>query len=393
MDLPVKKIAVLGEGITGKAVRAALTRWGVSEYPAEDADWIVASPGIPPANYPRVKGEIISDIELAYRVMFHVKPTPKLIGITGTNGKSTVTAMIGHILDCPTAGNIGIPLINFIGKSHPFIAVEISSYQLESCTTFTPEIALFLNLTPDHLERHKTLENYGKIKAKICKNQSPSHHLICGEDPIMLSTITSCHAQRQYLSNAHPLFKEINLPHLVGNHNRLNALAALLACLATNTISLAEILEKLSSFKPLEHRLEWVKTWKNIDFYNDSKGTNPDATLIALSAFTSPIHLLLGGKDKGLPLDNFVETLTPLVSSVALYGEIAPRLKTIINTISPNLKFSEHLTLTEATQACVARANPQEIILLSPACSSFDQFNNFEERGIFFKNLIHSIYV
>ena len=166
-------IAILGEGITAKSVSAFCKTHAIDIVSPEEADLVIASPGIPPKEYPRVKAEIISDIEWAYRLFQESAHPPKLIAVTGTNGKSTVTAMIAHILDAPYAGNIGIPLINYVGleQEFPCIVVEVSSYQLESCVRFKPDISILLNITEDHMTRHGSMEEYSKQKAKVCMNQ------------------------------------------------------------------------------------------------------------------------------------------------------------------------------------------------------------------------------
>jgi UDP-N-acetylmuramoylalanine--D-glutamate ligase len=375
-------------------VRDTLASLSIPEVSHETAEWLVVSPGIPPEKYPNVKAEYISEIELAYRLWQKRPRQPTLIAVTGTNGKSTVTSMIAHILDCPALGNIGVPYITTLSatceeKPPPFLALELSSYQLETCVDFHPKVALILNLTPDHLERHKTMEAYMAAKAKIGENQTPQDVLILGESDLIAAHTESISAQKITLSSHHPYWEKIQIP-LAGDHNRLNALAAILACEAVG-VPWQVSLEKLGHFTALEHRLEWVKTLKDRAIYNDSKGTNPDSTQIAIQAFDQPIHLILGGKDKGLNLKDFQRGLPHHVKSIAVYGEIAPRFTQEMQVSAPHIPISTHAYLQEALMASLANSRGGDVILFSPACSSFDQFQNFEHRGAVFKSLVNAL--
>lgn len=388
-----QKIGILGDGITGKAVKTCLESLGISPCPPEDAQWLIASPGIPPQQFPKINGEIISEIELAYR-LFHRKPSPpKLIGITGTNGKSTVTAMLAHCLGCPAAGNFGVPLVNYTHDQEPpkIIAVELSSYQLETCNTFHPEIAIILNLTPDHLERHKTMEGYLNAKLKLIQNLTEKDTLIIGNDPTIIAATAHSPANRIILTRNHPNWTKVQFPNLIGDHNYENALATLIAA-TTSGFPESEILTKLATFPGLEHRIERIDDLKQRPCYNDSKSTNPDATLIAISAFKNPTHLILGGKDKGLDLKDFLTHVIQKTKSVTLFGEIANRIYTIAKPLCPpNFPLSIHTTLDEALDKSLKNSKPGETILFSPACSSFDQFQNFEDRGQKFKIMVKKL--
>lgn len=388
----MKKIAILGEGVTGKAIAKKLPEIGLIQTSIEEADLIVTSPGIPPNQFPQTSKEIISEIEFAYR-WFQTQPKPPvIIGITGTNGKSTVTALLAHILDAPSLGNIGIPLVSFLGQEAPVLVVELSSYQLECCTQFRPDIGVILNITPDHLERHGTMEAYAAQKAKLFQSQTHSDTLIYNEaDPLLLSLVADAQSQKIAFSRHHPLWEHLNHLPIVGDHNKLNALAAFLAAEAYGMKAEA-ISPKLFTFKPLEHRIEPVVVWKNRSFYNDSKGTNPDSTMVAVKAFSDPVHLILGGKDKGLELDEFLNFLTTHVNSVCVYGEIGPRVFQALQAMAPGYPTYLFSELNQALEKSVSLSQEGEVILFSPACSSFDQFRDFNHRGDVFKFLVGQAY-
>ncbi len=411
MSVP-ERIAVVGTGVTAKAVREKLAVLGIVEGDVSESPWVVVSPGIPPEKFPETSGEIISEIELAYRLLQAqdgddfpgdvsklIFRKPVLIGITGTNGKSTVTAMIAHILGCPTAGNFGTPLVHFVGCGYPVIVVELSSYQLETCRQFRPNVGVILNLTPDHLEWHHSMAAYTKAKAKIGQAMTPGDLLILPEgDLIFTSYLTACQAKREAYGLSHPAVERLRSIQAaspaaawVGAHNVLNAVAAFMACRALGCDENI-IFNKLLTYLGLEHRIEWVLDWEGRRFFNDSKGTNPDSTLVAADAFEAPIRLLLGGKDKGLPLTDFLKALQTKVASVVVYGEIADRVMQEARAISGAYPILQVVTMAEAVSASVAVSAPGDVILLSPACSSFDQFKDFEERGRIFKDLVKGQY-
>jgi len=392
MAYPFSKIAMLGQGITAKAVLEKLPELNLEHSSVEKCDLIVASPGIPPSQYPNTDIPIISEIEFAYRLFQNQNTAPYLIGITGTNGKSTVTALTSRMLDIPYAGNIGVPLISFVNQTHKAIVVELSSYQLERCTTFRPNIGVLLNLTPDHLERHGTMDAYLNAKWNLFQSQTSTDWALLGDDPLFFKKQNSLKAQVLILNANNsdwPLTK--NLP-LVGHHNQLNALAAIKIAKIYG-LSEAKIIEKLQSFQGLEHRIEFVLHSAWGWFYNDSKGTNPDSTLIAVDAFESKtVHLILGGKDKGLELLSFFESLAPKVASFHFFGECGPRMQKSLSQVSSNAKSYLTETLEQALQNATSLSQKDHVILFSPACSSFDQFNNFEHRGKVFKQLVHEHY-
>ncbi|MFA5878879.1 MAG: UDP-N-acetylmuramoyl-L-alanine--D-glutamate ligase [Candidatus Margulisiibacteriota bacterium] len=401
------KIAILGEGITGTAVKEKIAQLSDFEIAkVEDADLIVASPGIPQEQLPKTKTEIISEIEFAYRLFKRKesKVNPKLIAVTGTNGKTTVTALLAHILDAPYAGNIGVPLISFVDddflctagrvqscqSSESKIVVELSSYQLELCKSFKPEIAIWLNLTPDHLARHKTMAEYASVKAKVFQNFDQSNALIYLETDLFIKEIlesSELEFKKIPISFNHPLINKLNQIKLIGKHNKLNALASYLAALEMG-LPEEKIIEKINSFKAVEHRIEFTLSFEGREFYNDSKATNPDSTKIAVEAFDKPINLIICGKDKYLPLEEFINFLQQNVKSITIFGEITNRFKEIAHKLNPDYKLFEVNNIEEAITVSFNLAENGEVILFSPSCSSFDQFNNFEERGKIFKDLV-----
>ena len=395
IPLNKQKIAVLGEGLTATAVRKKMADLHIPEVPVQKASLIIASPGIPPENYPaNIQGEVISEIDFAYKLFDETNAMPMIIGVTGTNGKSTVTSLIAHILECPASGNIGTPLIEFVGK-HPAktpIVVELSSYQLEQSHTFRSHIAVLLNLTEDHLERHKTMHEYGQAKAKIFTLQTTNDFLIYNQDdPKIIKLITEKGPQKIPYSLTDP---EANLLHvfpLPGQHNVSNALSAYKVAKIL-TLSEQEILEKMKTFKGLEHRIEFVTLLNQCPVYNDSKATNPDATLKAVCAFDKPVHLILCGYDKGLPLDSFIKILHQTVKTITVFGGITTRFTQCSQRINSNFPIAIVKDIKSALIHILETTLPEEIILFSPACSSFDQFKNFEDRGTQFKHWVSKTY-
>jgi UDP-N-acetylmuramoylalanine--D-glutamate ligase len=400
----LQNIGILGSGITAKAVTEKVIALGLTIVPPEDADIVVASPGIPPKTFPTVACEIVSEIEFAYRYLIATDTPPTLIGITGTNGKSTVTAMVAHILDCPMAGNIGIPLITYVPENPNAIppkhlAIELSSYQLETCSTFKPQIAILLGLTPDHIDRHPTMESYAAAKQHLIAAQTADDLVIYdAENPWSKSIAESSQARKKPVSKTDPLYQKIvaltqrqNCLGLIGTHNHMNALCAGLAAAACG-LSDEQILDKLSSFQALPHRIEWVGTLNGCRVFNDSKATNPESTAVALTAFDKPIHLILGGKDKGLVLDTFAKEVIEKVASISVFGEIADRMVDVFRALGEALPpLAQTETLAEALDTARRFSSPNDVILFSPACSSFDQFQSFEHRGDVFRTMVQTL--
>jgi UDP-N-acetylmuramoylalanine--D-glutamate ligase len=380
-----------------------------------EQDLIIPSPGVP-ADAPllqaaRAKGVTIwSEIELADRFL-----KGRMIGITGSNGKTTTTSLIAHILKSagiPTilAGNIGTPLISQVEQTSDktITVVELSSFQLELIDTFRADVSVFLNLTPDHLDRHHTLEAYGAAKARIFENQTESDSSILNADdpatrpyaPAKPHVFWFSRKQR-VAQGAFVLENEIlfrldgkdeailklqDIP-LAGAHNVENVLAAVAAVRLAGAQA-AEIAKGVRSFAGVEHRLEFVAEIGGVRYYNDSKATNVDATLKALEAFPGRILIVLGGKDKG---SDYTVLQKPLREKAILALLIGAASEKIENQIAGSVAIERVGTIERAVETASHAVRPGDIVLLAPACASFDQFENYEHRGRVFKDLVHQL--
>jgi UDP-N-acetylmuramoylalanine--D-glutamate ligase len=406
----------LGDSIA--VLRAAglhLELGGHREEILADQDLIVPSPGVP-ADAPllqaaRAKGVCIwSEIELADRFR-----KGRLIGVTGSNGKTTTTTLIEHILKTGgfstiLAGNIGTPLISVIEHTNDatITVAELSSFQLELIETFRPNISVFLNLTPDHLNRHLTLDAYRAAKARIFANQTETDHAVLNADDPATASLAPAKPQVYWFSRkqrvAQGAFvreKEILFRHdgteesilklaeipLVGAHNVENVLAAVVAARLAGAAP-AAIAKSVRSFAGVEHRLEFVAEIGGVRYYNDSKATNVDATLKALDAFPGRILVILGGKDKG---SDYTLLRPPLRESAILALLIGAAAEKIEKQITGSVAMERAGTLERAVEIASHAARPGDIVLLAPACASFDQFQNFEHRGRVFKDLVHQL--
>ena len=380
-----------------------------------DADLIIPSPGVPAdaplLQFARSKGVTIwSEIELAYRFL-----KGRLIGITGSNGKTTTTSLIEHILRSAgfstiLAGNIGTPLISCVEKSsEKTVAVaELSSFQLELIEKFRPSISVFLNLTPDHLDRHHTLESYGAAKARIFQNQGESDSAVLNADDPGTTPYAPAKpqvfwfsrkqrvAQGAFVKESEILFRRegteeailklADIP-LAGAHNVENVLAAVAATKLAGAES-AAIAKGVRSFAGVEHRLEFVAEIGGVRFYNDSKATNVDATLKALDAFPGRILIILGGKDKG---SDYTVLKAPLRERAILALLIGVAADKIEKQIAGSVAIEQAGTLERAVETAAHAARAGDVVLLAPACASFDQFQNYEHRGRVFKELVHQL--
>ena len=378
-------------------------------------DLIIPSPGVP-ADAPllqaaRANGVTIwSEIELAYRFR-----KGKLIGITGSNGKTTTTSLVEHILRNASfstilAGNIGTPLISCVDRmAHDTITVvELSSFQLELIQEFRTDISVFLNLTPDHLDRHHTMELYRKAKARIFENQREEDFAILNADDPSTTPLAPTRprvywfsrkqraAQGAFLRGDDIVFRndgkeeivlrreEVPLP---GAHNLENVLAAITAARIAGA-SVKAVAESVRSFAGVEHRLEFVAEIKGVRYYNDSKATNVDATLKALDAFPGRILVILGGKDKG---SDYSPLQTPLREKAILALLIGAAAGKIASHIDGSVAMERTGTLDRAVEIASRAARAGDVVLLAPACASFDQFENYEHRGRVFKALVHEL--
>ncbi|HKW62046.1 MAG TPA: UDP-N-acetylmuramoyl-L-alanine--D-glutamate ligase [Candidatus Acidoferrum sp.] len=388
---------------------------GHREEIALEADLIIPSPGAPAdaplLQFARTKGVTIwSEIELAYRFL-----KGRLIGITGSNGKTTTTSLIEHILRSAgfstiLAGNIGTPLISCVEKfSEKRITVaELSSFQLELIEKFRPSISVFLNLTPDHLDRHHTLESYGAAKARIFENQTESDSAVLNADDPGTTPYAPAKpqvywfsrkqrvAQGAFVKESDILFRRegaeesilklADIP-LAGAHNVENVLAAVAATRLAGAEP-AAIAKGVRSFAGVEHRLEFVAEISGVRFYNDSKATNVDATLKALDAFPGRILIILGGKDKG---SDYTVLQAPLREKAILALLIGAAADKIEKQIAGSVAIEQAGTLERAVETAAHAARAGDVVLLAPACASFDQFQNYEHRGRNFKELVHQL--
>ena len=361
----------------------------------ESADIIIVSPGIhldlPVLLEAKKRGiPIISEIELAYR--FLTKP---IIAVTGTNGKTTTTTLIGEMLKAGgkkavVAGNIGFPLIEVDDSSLDYVVAEISSYQLEATLYFKPWISLILNIQPDHLERHHTMEEYISQKSRIFINQTGDDYIVYNaEDHYVAEMVKGAKGKLIGFSINHPEIITLS-PHKIkipGRHNLENALAAAQAAYLCG-IKAEVVAGVLRAFPGVPHRIEYVSTFKGIEFRNDSKGTNPDSTMVAIDTFKDRgIVLILGGRDKGVSLIPLCDKIKAHVKTVVLLGEAASRFDQALRASGFNHIINAEKSLKAAVDAAVNAASNGDIVLLSPACASFDMFNNYEERGEKFKEL------
>ena len=377
-----------------------------------DQDLIVASPGVP-ANLPpleaaRARGiPVWSEIELAWRFL-----RGKLVAITGSNGKTTTTSLVAHILKTAgvpvlTGGNIGVPLVSLVESSadSTVTVAEISSFQLETIESFRPEIGVLLNLTPDHLDRHASFGEYAATKLRLFENQLATDAAVLNaDDPEVTKNMPSRPhvywfsrrtrvAEGAFLSEGQIIFRSDGSEEAVarlaeiplrGDHNVENVLAACVAARMAGATP-AAIADGVRTFQGVEHRLEFVAEIGGVQFYNDSKATNVDAALKAIEAFPGPLIVILGGKDKGSPYTPLREPLHARARAAVLIGAAAEK---IAADLSGALPLERAGTLERAVPLAVERAHPGDVVLLAPACSSFDQFENYEQRGRVFKQLI-----
>ncbi|MDQ2899466.1 MAG: UDP-N-acetylmuramoyl-L-alanine--D-glutamate ligase [Acidobacteriota bacterium] len=370
--------------------RETLTRWQVpfhlqSEIPFEDFDLIVLSPGVP-SDLPGLSGrDVVGEVELGAPDLRG--PT---IGITGTNGKTTTTAMVGHILKtagvpAQVGGNIGTPVTAMTKSSRPdqWNVLELSSFQLETIRTFRAHVGVCLNVTQNHLDRHHTFENYASAKGNLFRTQSENDFAVLNENDPECVKFAALASGTVVWFNRTPLpLAELTVR---GQHNIENAMAAAAAARLAGVTEEA-IAEALSTFRAVEHRLEFVRNLRGVDFYNDSKATSVDATLKALESFAGGLWVILGGKDKGSDYTPLRAPLKAKAHAALLIGEAATKIAADLGDAVPLIASG---TLDRAVREASERAVPGDTVLLAPACASFDQFKSFEHRGKVFKELVH----
>lgn len=362
-------------------------------------DGLVVSPGVPINRHPvgaqaRAAGvPIIGDIELFAQARASLPPH-KVVGITGTNGKSTTTALIHHILETAgiparLGGNIGKPILGEEPLPEGGVYVlELSSYQIDLTTSLDCEVVILLNITPDHLDRYDGFEGYAASKARLFAMQSVDHAAIIGiGDAASAEIARSLSARGEHLTKIAPglCMDQSRWPSLQGPHNAQNALAAIDACKALGVDDDA-IDRGLASFKGLPHRMERVGVRNGVAFVNDSKATNPESAAPALAAFQG-IHWILGGQAKTYDLDACAPFFGHVTRAYTI-GEAGPRFAEILKSALP---VEESGTLAEAVRSAAANAADGETVLLSPACASFDQFRDFEDRGDQFRALVGAL--
>ena len=382
-------------------------------------DLAVVSPGVP-LDLPFIlklkeeKIEIIGEVELAYRL----SKNPIFIGITGTNGKTTTTSLVGEIFkvnkrDTFIVGNIGNPVIETVEETdeNSILVTELSSFQLESIVDFKPHVASILNLSPDHLNRHHTMENYISAKANILKNQDKSDFSILNYDDEQVRNLQSkCNGQVIFFSRKEKLDKGVYLDEddnivididdkitllnkkelsLPGPHNLENCMAAIAMSYVCN-VDIETLRHVLKTFKAVEHRLEYVKTLNDVMFVNDSKGTNPDSTIKAVQSYDSPIILIAGGYNKDSDFNELLDISKQNVKALVLMGETA----SIIEKCAKEKGYKTILrvnNMKEAVEVSYDIATKGDVVLLSPACASWDMYKSFEVRGMDFKDNVNNL--
>ncbi len=382
------------------------------------ASLVVASPGVPPNAPPIASAQregvpVVSEVEIGLRCL----PGLRYIAITGTNGKTTTTSLVAHLLRAlglraEAAGNIGRPLseLALSPDPAPWVALEVSSFQLHDTPGMSPEVGVLTNLSGNHLDRYASVEAYYADKALLFQNASAgATWVVNGDDiaaqamtwdvPGLLTEFSTAHRADAYFDRAtdqlvvlgEPLIARRDLP-LVGDHNVANALAATLAVMLAerghrNRPAVSQLAQGLREFRALEHRIEPAAEVNGVLWINDSKSTNVVSTLVALRGMSRPTVLLLGGRHKGEPYTPLAAELRRTVKRVIAYGEAAPLIEKDLRKVVPVERMPAGTAFDRVVQAARAAATPGDAVLLSPACSSYDMFQNYEQRGAEFKRL------
>jgi len=385
------------------------------------ADLVVVSPGVP-LLLPEIQAArragvpVVGEIELAWRLL--PRPVPA-VGITGTNGKSTTTALAGLLFQKDrrafVGGNLGTPLAELVlqGREVDVLVLELSSFQLEGIETFRPRVAACLNLSPDHLDRYRDLDDYASAKGRLFARQEPADFAVANaRDPRTLALAGASRAERFTFGFGPPEPRSVRDPHqgggaelvytpalgdperyavrtraLRGRHNRENAMAAIL-CARLLDVPQQKLQAGLDEFPGLPHRLELVREHGGVEWVNDSKATNVDSTLVGLSAFPAArpsVFLILGGRGKGAPYTPLRALFPGRVKALLTIGEDAEAVERDLGDLGPTERAG---TLASAVVRAAAAAAPGDVVLLSPACASYDQFRNYEERGEAFRRLV-----
>ncbi|MFN0072099.1 MAG: UDP-N-acetylmuramoyl-L-alanine--D-glutamate ligase [Chloroflexota bacterium] len=389
------------------------TLGGHAVHDLDTADVVYVSPGVPP-EIPflleaRQRGIRISS---ATELFFHYCPGT-ILGITGSSGKSTTTAMTGKVLqaagrDAVIGGNIGVPMLGLLDRisEQTLVVMELSSFQLESLM-MSPPIATVTNITPNHLDRHVTMDAYIRAKSQILDHQSPGNWAIVNRDDPESQRL-KVHGHKLQFSQREPVLGafqagselHINLGNgthtvcsrhaiqLRGEHNVANALAVIATAAAAGIDSDA-IRHGIEAFRALPHRLEPVGEIAGVTYFNDSIATSPERSIAALESFGEPMVLLAGGRDKYLPMDHWAAVIQRRAHHLVVFGEAAPLIRqAAISAGIPASRISEAMALEDAVDAAVRVAHPGDVVLLSPGCTSYDAFFDFEERGERFRQLV-----
>jgi UDP-N-acetylmuramoylalanine--D-glutamate ligase len=406
-----------GAVAAARALGASVVAGGHPPEISGSADLVVVSPGVP-LSIPLVvearrRGvPVWGEEELAFRFL-----RGRVLGITGSNGKSTTTAMAGAILRASgipggTGGNLGTPLSDLLAEDREDAvhAVELSSFQLEAIETFRASVGVILNLSPDHLDRHPSYEDYARAKARLLETQDAADDAVLNaDDPESARFFPSVRGALHVFSTRAEVERgafvrggamtlrvagtdekvlDVSAMPVPGEHNVANALAAALACRLAGS-PLAPIREALLAYRALPHRLEHVATLGGVEFYNDSKATNLDATVRAIRSFPpGRIHLILGGKDKGADWASLAPLVRSHVRRVLLVGQAAPAVARGLGDAAPAVECG---TVASAVRAGFEQAVPNDVVLLAPGCASFDQYRNFEERGEDFRKSVAAL--
>lgn len=451
MDFIEKKVLVLGAGISGISVACVLQNRGAQvtlsdskpqellknkdfsaihesgvtlalgrqdEGLLEGVDWVVVSPGIS-INIPLINSaksrniKVMSEIEVAYQLC----PAP-ILAVTGTNGKTTTTTLIGEMVkttdrNVVVGGNIGLALSQEVAEvgEKGIVVAEISSFQLEGSIDFRPRVAAILNITPDHLDRHHSMENYIAMKERIFANQTSDDYIVLNYDDLTVREMASkvpskvFFFSRQTELSSGIFVKDgmiimkwqgktyavvpVSKIQLRGGHNIENVLAACGVAFFAG-VSLSAMVKTLINFTGVEHRIEMVSTINGVTYYNDSKATNPESSIKALEAFDKNIILIAGGRDKNTDLTVFMQLIKEKVDHLILLGEAKERFE--VAAIAQGVNQIHSVTsLAAAVQLAQQIAKKPQVVLLSPACASYDMFASYEERGKLFKKLVYEL--
>jgi len=437
-ELRGSSVLVLGLGLSGKSAAAFCAAQGASrvvaadERPREDLgdlealegqvelctggalpdpaafDLVVPSPGVAPARYAARARRVWGDLELAARAL-----SVPIVAITGTNGKSTTTRLVETMaraagLRAEAAGNIGAPALGLVGQPLDVAIFEVSSFQLETTETFRPHIAAILNVTPDHLDRHGSFEAYAAAKARLLEHQRPDDTaVLAADDAVVMAMAEKAHARVWRFSlrpgagceatcdagaalvRAGEVSARISLDglRLRGRHNLENVLAALL-CVAGLGVDPVRAARGLATFEGLPHRMELVRRRAGVSFVNDSKGTNVGAALRSLESFSEPVVWIGGGKDKGLDFSPLGPLAARRMRAAVLIGEAAQKLAAALDR---HTRVYTEPSLAAAVERAALVARPGDVVLLSPACASFDQFHSYEDRGERFRTAVNAL--